>query len=307
MGVDLSVTLGKIKMANPVMVSSGTFGCGSEYGDLVDVNSLGAIVTKTVTLKPRSGNPPPRIAESASGMLNAIGLENIGIDRFIEEKLPYLRSLRVPVIISIAGDTVEEYVCLAERLNKEKAAALELNISCPNVKSKKGRMFSQDKEGVKEVVSAARRQTKATLIVKLSPNVTDIKEIAMAAEEAGADVISLVNTFGGMLVDIEKKVPKLGNVTGGLSGPAIKPIALRMVYEAASCVDIPVVGQGGIMNWEDALEFIIVGADAVSIGTANFIDPRSTFKILEGIKKYMAAGGLKEISRLVGTLKISRE
>ncbi len=282
--IDLSVKIGKIKLKNPVMVASGTFGCGEEYAQFFDINRLGALVTKTITLEPREGNPSPRTVETPSGMLNAIGLENPGVEKFIEEKISFLRKLRIPVIVSIAGVEVEEYVALAGRLSKiEEISGLELNISCPNVK---GKIFAQDEKITFNLVKAVKKATDVTIITKLSPNVTDITGIARAAEDAGSDAVSLVNTFLGMAIDVKTKRPKLGVVAGGLSGPAIKPIALRMVWEVAKRVSIPVIGMGGIMTTDDALEFLIAGAKAVAVGTANFVNPAAALEIVEGIEKW---------------------
>jgi len=306
MGLDLSTNLGNIKLKNPVLVSSGTFGYAQEYKDLVDLEKLGAIVTKSITPKAKEGNPPPRIVETACGIINSIGLENVGLDRFIEEKLPFLKGLSVPIIVSIAGENIDDYLTMTERLNDEEISGIELNLSCPNVKSKNNLTFAQDKNEFSKIIKKVRGATSHTLIVKLSPNVTDIREIAQAAEAAGADAISLVNTFLATAIDIERQMPKLGNFTGGLSGPAIKPIALRMVYEVSEVVEISVIGQGGIMNAEDALEFLICGADAISVGTGNFIDPKIPLKIVEGIKGYMNRKKLKSLSEIIGSLKLRR-
>ena len=307
MGLNLSTSIGKIGLKNPVIVSSGTFGYGEEYEELIDLKKLGAIVTKSVTLEEKRGNPPPRIVETPSGILNSIGLENVGLERFIKEKLVFLKKLKIPVIVSIAAETLEDYVKLAKRLNKEDIAGIELNVSCPNVQSKGNLTFAQNKDELGKIVKAVRRITDLLLITKLSPNVTDIKEIAKEAEAGGSDAISLVNTFLSTAIDIEKREPILGNFIGGLSGPAIKPIALRMVYEVANTVDISVIGMGGIMNAEDALEFLICGADAVSIGTANFINPGITLKIIEGIREYMRDHQMKSLSDLIGSLRIKNE
>ncbi len=302
MGVDLAVKIGKLTLKNPVMVSSGTFGCGEQYEELVDLKELGAITTKTITLREREGNKPPRIAETYAGMLNAIGLENKGLNYFCDTTLKYLNSIKTPYIVSVAGEEEKDYSKLIKALDKLNIEAIELNISCPNVKSKKKRMFSQDAQDTFKLVSKVRKLTKATLIVKLSPNVTDIKEIALAAQDAGAEAVSLVNTFLGMAIDVHSRKPKLGNITGGLSGPAIKPLALRMVYEAANCLKIPVIGQGGIMSPEDGLEFILAGATAISIGTANFIEPQSAILIKKGIEKYLIKNKIKSIKQLRGTI-----
>lgn len=301
MNPDLTVTLAGIKMKNPVMVASGTFGYGEEYAQLVDLNKLGAIVVKGITLEPQVGNPPPRIVETACGMLNAIGLENVGVQRFISEKIPYLSQFDTPVIVNIAGKSVQEYVELAERLDTL-VDGLEINISCPNV-AKGGLQFGQDPTLTYEVVNKVRQVTKLPLIAKLSPNVTDIKVIAKSAVDAGADAISLINTILGMAIDVKTKKPILANITGGLSGPAIKPIALRMVFEVARILPVPIIGQGGIMNPTDALEFIIAGATSVAVGTANFVDPRVSLKIIEGIENYMTENNLSRISELIGSLE----
>lgn len=281
----LEVRIGKIRLKNPVMVASGTFGYGKEFEEFVDLKKLGAIVTKTITIRPRAGNPMPRTCETASGMLNSIGLQNDGIDDFIEEKLPYLARLGTPVIVSISGDGAKEFSDLAKRLDKEKAVdGIELNISCPNIKGKG--LIAQYPDSTYRVVKDVRKAIKKTLITKLSPNVTDIVEIAQAACKAGADAISLVNTFFGMAIDIETGKPKLGNITGGLSGPCIKPIALKMVWDVAKNIKKPVIGIGGIMSAEDAIEFLLAGAKAVQIGTANFITPGICEKIIKGIEKW---------------------
>lgn len=303
MRIDLSVKIGKLILKNPVLVASGTFGYGEEYKDLVDINKLGAIVTKTITLKPKAGNKSPRIAETPQGMLNSIGLENCGLGIFIKEKIPFLKTLKTVFIVSIAGYTKEEFKELAKRLEDEGVQAVELNISCPNIEYRKGKLnFSQDAKSTYAVVKGVKKSTALTVITKLSPNVTDITEIAKAAEDAGSDALSLINTLLGMAVDIDTKRPLLGNVTGGLSGPAIKPVALRMVWEAYNSVRIPIIGMGGIMNYRDALEFIISGASAVSVGTANFINPKAALEILEGIKKYILKNKLKGIKILRGSL-----
>lgn len=300
--VKLDVKIGRLKLKNPVMTASGTF--GDEYGNLIDVKKFGGIVAKTITLKPRIGNPPPRVAETPSGMLNSIGLENKGMEDFIKNKLPKLAKFNIPVIASIAGDDRREFSLLAGRLGRiSKIAAIELNLSCPNIKhgNREG-LIAQDEKALYEIVSAARKATKATLITKLTPNITDIKKTAMAAEEAGSDGISLVNTFLGMAVDVNTKKPKLGNCTGGLSGPAIKPLALRMVYEAYKSIKIPIVGMGGIMNFEDAVEFILCGARAVQVGTGTFINPGAGIDIIEGLKKYLKKNNIEDVNYLTGKL-----
>jgi dihydroorotate dehydrogenase (NAD+) catalytic subunit len=300
---DLSVRIGKIRLSNPVMVASGTFGYAEEFKDLVNLKKLGAIVTKSITLKPTKGNPPPRICETPSGMLNAIGLQNDGAEDFLKSKLPFLKRVGVPIIVSIAGRGKDEFVELVKRLDKVGIDGLELNISCPNIGA--GQLFvAQDEKAAYNVVKAVRKVTRSTLITKLSPNVTDIVPIAKAAVRAGTDALALVNTFTGMSIDIETRTPRLGNITGGLSGPAIKPIAIRMVWEVAREVDAPIIGMGGIMNAEDALEFIIAGATAVAVGTANLVNPKASVEIIEGIKEYIVKNNIKKISNLTGTLKI---
>ncbi len=303
----LKVEIAGIKLKNPVMTASGTFGYGQEYAPFVDLNRLGAMILKGITLKPKMGNPPPRIIETPSGMLNAIGLQNVGVEMLIREKLPYLQKFNTPVIINISGDTLEEYVELAGRLgevSKEKGVAgLEVNISCPNVK-KGGMVWGTDAKATYEIINSIRKTTSLPLIVKLTPNVTNIKTIAQAAEEAGADALSLINTLVGMTVDIDSRKPKLANISGGLSGPAVKPVALWLVWQVFQTVNIPVIGIGGIIKVEDALEFIIAGARAIEIGTANFVNPRVTIEIIEGIEKYLTENNIKDINELVGSMKI---
>lgn len=298
----LSTNIAGIKMKNPVMVASGTFGYGEECKELVNLNKLGAIVTKTITLKRKSGNPPPRIVETAAGMLNAIGLENVGLDLFLKEKLPALKKVTsTPIIVSVGGESIEEYAKITNELSKSRGVVgIELNISCPNVKlqlqGKKN--FSQDANATYKLVSSVRKVTKLPLIVKLSPNVTDITQIARSAKDGGADAISLINTLLGMAVDIHTMKPKLANLTGGLSGPAIKPIAVRMVWEIANTVNIPIIAMGGIMNAYDALEFFIVKATAVAVGVGNFVDPHSPLKIVEGIKNYLKERKIRHLKDL---------
>ncbi|MBI5428536.1 MAG: dihydroorotate dehydrogenase [Nitrospinae bacterium] len=296
--VDLSVSLGGFSLANPVMAASGTFGYGLEFAQFVDLNRLGGFCTKGLSLRPRTGNPVPRIVETPSGMLNAIGLENIGLKKFLDEKVPLLREYKTRVVANFFGETVGEYAEMASALaDVDRVDALEMNISCPNV-ARGGAQFSSQAGMVEEVVGAVRRTARKFLIVKLSPNVTDIAEIARAAEGAGADALSLINTQVGMAVDLQTRRPFLANLTGGLSGPAIKPVALAMVYRAVRAVKIPVLGMGGIMRAEDALEFLVVGASAVQVGTANFIDPSATMKILDGIRAYCLEHGVKKLSDL---------
>jgi len=299
---DLSVDIGGLKLKNPILTASGTFGYGEEYASFINLNDLGAIIVKGLSLKPRMGNPPPRIIETASGMLNAIGLQNVGVHAFIEKKMPYLRTLEVPVIANILGENAEEYRQIAELLSRAPGvAALEVNISCPNV-SKGGIAFGANPDSAMDVVRRVKTVTDLPVIVKLSPNVTDIAMIAEAVESAGADALSLINTITGMSVDIERRIPHLKNITGGLSGPAIKPIALRMVWQVVNRVKIPVIGVGGIMDASDALEFLIVGATAVQIGTANFINPQSTIHILNGLLAYMEKHHIRDIHEIIGTL-----
>jgi len=301
---DLSVRIGLLRLQNPVLTASGTFGYGQEYAGLVDLNRLGGIIVKGLSLNPRPGNMPPRTVETPCGLLNAIGLQNVGVENFIADKLPFLRNLSVPVIVNILGQDIKEYRKLAERLSSvEGIAALEVNISCPNVK-KGGVVFGTDYKAAARVTRAVRVAARLPIIVKLSPNVTDIVSIARAVEEAGADAVSLINTLTGMAIDVEARRPKLHNVTGGLSGPAIKPIALRMVWQVAGAVKIPVIGCGGIMTAADALEFLIAGASAVQVGTANFVNPRASMEIISGIEEYLAGHNLKDIKSLVGSLTL---
>jgi dihydroorotate dehydrogenase (NAD+) catalytic subunit len=303
----LEVEVGGIRMKNPVMTASGTFGYGEEFSPFIDLDKLGAIVLKGITLKPKRVNPSPRIIETPSGILNAIGLQNVGVEVLINKKLPYLQKFTTPVIINISGDTLEEYVELARKLDdisQEKGiAGLEINISCPNVQ-KGGIVWGTEAQLTYKVVNNIRKVTTLPLIVKLSPNVTDIKVIAVAAEEAGADVLSLINTLVGMAVDVSLRRPKLANISGGLSGPAVKPVALWMVWQVFQTVNIPIIGMGGIMKAEDALEFIIAGARAVSIGTANLVNPKAAIEIIEGIEEYLVENKIKDINELVGSLKI---
>ena len=299
---DLTVDIGGLKLQNPVMTASGTFGYAREFDHYIDLNRLGGIIVKGLSLEPSKGNPPPRIVETDCGMLNAIGLENVGIDGFIKDKLPFLETLCPPTIANIYGKTIEEYALLAERIEPLVAVkGLEVNISCPNVKEG-GVAFGSDPKIAHEVVKAVREKTTKHLMVKLSPNVTDIALMARVAEDAGADALSLINTITGMAVDLTTRRSKLANVTGGLSGPAIKPIALRMVWQAAQVVKIPIVGVGGIMNATDALEFMMVGATAVQVGTANFINPGSTMAIIDDMQEWLQQEGLDDVNQLIGTL-----
>jgi dihydroorotate dehydrogenase (NAD+) catalytic subunit len=302
---DLRTDIGGIIIKNPVITASGTFGYGEEFASLIDLNRLGAIIVKGLSLEPAKGNRPPRIVETPCGMLNAIGLENVGIDAFIKEKLPFLKTLSIPVIANIYGKSIDEYARIAEIIgNTEGIAALEVNISCPNVKEG-GIAFGVKAESAYEVTRAVREKTSKTIIVKLSPNVTDIVEIAESAVEAGADSLSLINTITGMAIDINTRKPKLANITGGLSGPAIKPVALRMVWQVARKVKVPVIGVGGIFSAEDAVEFFIAGAAAVQIGTANFVNPRTTIDVIEGIEKYLKVRNIPSLSEIIGTLEIN--
>ena len=299
--MNLSIQIGNIIFKNPVTVASGTFGHAEKYYNLEEVKNLGAIVPKTVTCFPQEGNPPPRIIETPSGMVNAIGIENPGIDGFIERKMPSFRKIGVPLIISILGHTDEQFIQIVEKLNAvEGVSALELNLSCPNLKHKV--LVAQDPEATQRVVGKVKAIAKVPVIAKLSPNVTDIAEIAAAAESAGADAVSLINTFTAMVVDIKKRRSVLGNFTGGLSGPAIRPIAVNMVYQVARRVKVPVIAMGGIMTAADALQFLIVGASMVAVGTANFINPRAPLEVLDGIKAYMKEQKMKDIRELIGSL-----
>lgn len=297
---DISVNLGGLQMKTPVAAASGTFGYGREYEDYIDISKIGAIIVKGTTIHERYGNLPPRIAETPAGMLNAIGLENPGIEVFLNEYLPYLTGRGVTVIANIAGNTVDEYAAIASRIEQYSGiAAIEMNISCPNVKQG-GLQFGTDPETVRRVVAAVKSETSLPVIPKLSPNVTDIVAIAKAAEAGGADALSMINTLMGMAIDINKRKPVLGNVFGGLSGPAIKPVALRMIYQVYKEVNLPILGGGGIIDYIDALEFIMAGASAVSIGTGNFVNPCIANDVAEGIKDYMRENKIKDINELVG-------
>jgi dihydroorotate dehydrogenase (NAD+) catalytic subunit len=300
---DLSVNIGGLVLQNPVMTASGTFGYAMEFKSLVDLDQLGGAIVKGLSLNPSKGNPPPRIAETSCGMLNAIGLENVGLDQFIEKKVPFLRKLKVPVFANIYGTTVEAYAELARRVNDIDAiSGIEVNISCPNVKEG-GIAFGADPLMASKVTKTVRRHYGKHLTVKLSPNVTDITVIARSVEEAGADAVSLINTLTGMAIDIHSRKPKIANITGGLSGPAIKPVAVRMVWQTAQAVHIPVIGIGGIMNSEDALEFILAGATAVQVGTANFVNPRATMEIIEGIADYLQEKNIPAVRELIGGVR----
>lgn len=301
---DLTVEIAGIKMRNPVMTASGTFGYGEEYSSYLNLERLGAIVTKGLSLSPKAGNPMPRIVETPGGMLNAIGLQNVGIEAFIENKIPFLRTVDTPVIVNFFGNTEDEYAAMAERLDKiPEVAGLEMNISCPNVKQG-GIAFGSKPDNAYQVVKAVRESTIKPVIVKLSPNVTDIVEMAHACAEAEADALSLINTLTGMAIDLQKRKPVLANITGGLSGPAIKPIALRMVWQVSRAVDLPVIGIGGIGTATDALEFMLAGASAVQVGTANFISPGIAEKIVHDMERYLVENRISAVRDLVGALEI---
>ena len=309
---DTTVSVARVKFKNPVLVASGTFGYGTEFARVLDLHRLGGIVLKTVTLEPRAGNPPPRIAETPSGILNSIGLQNVGVDALIKERLPLLAQYDLPIIANIYGDTVEEFVALARRLSGHpQISAIELNLSCPNLsgrgKWRKGSapdLVAQDAQATRQYTEAVRQVTKLPIVVKLSPAVTSITEIAVAAEDAGADAVSLINTIPGIVIDPERRKPFLGGVTGGLSGPAIRPVAVRMVWEVARAVRIPVIGIGGIRYASDALEFLIAGATAVAVGSANFAHPRASLDVIDGIEKYMARHSIKTMTELIGSLEL---
>jgi dihydroorotate dehydrogenase (NAD+) catalytic subunit len=301
---DLRVNIGSLEIANPVMTASGTFGYAREFEKLMNLHRLGAVIVKGISLFPRAGNPPPRIVETACGMLNAIGLQNVGVDRFIIEKMPYLQGLNVPVIVNILGDSLAEYEEITTRLTGiPGVAGIEVNISCPNVK-KGGVAFGTDPAMAAAVTGAVKKKAAVPVMVKLSPNVTDIAVIARAVEDAGADAISLINTLIGMAIDLPTRRPKLANIIGGLSGPAIKPVALRMVYQVAKVVSVPIIGIGGIESAEDALEFMLAGATAVQIGTANFINPRASEEVVDGISAYAKAEKLLSIRSMIGGLQL---
>ncbi|OQB09326.1 MAG: Dihydroorotate dehydrogenase B (NAD(+)), catalytic subunit [Candidatus Omnitrophica bacterium ADurb.Bin205] len=303
MKVNLSVKIGKLKLNNPVMVASGTFGYAEEFKDFINLKKLGAIVTKTITLSPRRGNPPARTCETPSGMLNSIGLENPGLEAFLKDKLPFLEKLGIPIIMSIASEEdPREFIELVKRLNRYKAVSgLELNISCPNVMGQES-LISQDCQATYSIVKSIRRITAKTLITKLSPNVTRISDIAKAAQEAGSDCVALINTLSGMSINAEKQSPRLAAVVGGVSGPAIRPVALKMVWEAYNKINIPIIGMGGIIDTSSALEFFIAGASAISIGTANFINPRVSVEIISGLGGYLKRKKIKDIRSLTGSL-----
>ena len=302
--VDLSVNIGELQLKNPVMTASGTFGYGEEFEDFIDIARIGGIIVKGTTLHKREGNPYPRMAETPLGMLNAVGLQNKGVKYFAEHIYPCIKDVDTNIIVNVSGSAIDDYVKTAEIINElDKISAIELNISCPNVKQG-GMAFGISAQGAEEVVKAVRSVYKKSLMVKLSPNVTDITEIARAVESAGADSISLINTLLGMAVDAERRRPVLSTITGGLSGPAVKPIALRMVWQVAQSVKVPVIGMGGIMNWKDAVEFMLAGASAVQIGTANFIDPAVTVKVIDGIEAYIKRHGFSSVKEIIGALEV---
>ncbi|HIZ23134.1 MAG TPA: dihydroorotate dehydrogenase [Candidatus Blautia faecigallinarum] len=297
-----SVKLAGVELKNPVMTASGTFGSGEEYSEFVDLNRLGAVVTKGVANVPWPGNPTPRVAETWGGMLNAIGLQNPGIDVFCQRDIPFLKKFDTRIIVNVCGKTTEDYCEVVERLGDEPVDMLEINVSCPNVKEG-GIAFGQDPSALLAITREVKKYAKQPVIMKLSPNVTDIAEMAKAAEAGGADVLSLINTITGMKIDIHKRTFALANKTGGMSGPAVKPVALRMVYQAAQAVSIPIIGMGGIATAEDALEFILAGASAVSVGTANFFNPYATIEIAEGIEQFMEENHVEDIRELIGAVK----
>lgn len=302
--VDLSVEIGKLKLKNPIMTASGTFGYGEEFADFIDLNRLGGIIVKGTTLHHREGNPYPRMAETPSGMLNAVGLQNKGVDYFIEHIYPRIKDLDTRVIVNVSGSCIDDYVAVCEKLSPlDKVAAVEINISCPNVKQG-GMGFGTTCSGAESVTSAVRKAYDGTMIVKLTPNVTDITEIARAVEAAGADAVSLTNTFLGMAIDVEKRKPMLSTITGGLSGPCIRPIAVRMVWQVANAVKVPVVGLGGIASGRDAIEFLLAGATAVQIGTANFVDPQVTVKSIDYIEDYLKRHQIASVRELIGGVEV---
>ena len=300
--MNTKVTIAGVELKNPVMTASGTFGSGAEYSEFVDLNRLGAVVTKGVANVPWPGNPTPRIAETYGGMLNAIGLQNPGIDVFVKRDIPNLRKYDTKIIVNVCGKSAEDYCEVVERLASEPVDMLEINISCPNVKEG-GIAFGQDPKAVEAITREVKKYAKQPVIMKLSPNVTSITDMAKAAEAGGADAISLINTLTGMKIDIHRRNFAIANKTGGLSGPAIKPVAVRMVYQAAHAVKLPIIGMGGIMTWEDAVEFMLAGATAVSVGTANFHNPQATVEIAEGIERYLEKYGYDDVSQIIGLVK----
>ena len=300
--MDLTVRIGHLQLKNPVMTASGTFGYGEEYSEFVDLNKLGAIVVKGISLKPMCGNPPPRIWETPCGMLNSIGLQNVGLKRFVKEKLPYLKNFDTSVIANILANSIQGYVHLSKALDDAGVDGIELNVSCPNVK-KGGITFGTDKKTLAKLISKVRQSVKkAVLITKLSPNVSNIQEFAKIAEDSGSEAISLINTIPGMAIDIETRRPRLANITGGLSGPAIKPVAVRMVWESYNAVKIPIIGIGGILDAKDAIEFLLAGATAVAVGTANFVNPKTTVTIIEGIEEYLRRKNINTVKEIIGGL-----
>lgn len=300
--MNTKLTLAGVELKNPVMTASGTFGSGMEYGEMIDLNRLGAVVTKGIANIPWPGNPTPRVTEVYGGMLNAIGLQGPGVDLFIERDIPFLKQYDTKIIVNVCGKSKEDYVDVVERLGETDVDMLEINISCPNVKEG-GIAFGQDPKCAQEITEAVKKAAKQPIIMKLSPNVTDITEMAKAVEAGGADVVSLINTLTGMKIDVNKRTFAIANKTGGLSGPAIKPVAVRMVYQVANAVKIPVIGMGGIMTAEDALEFILAGATAVSVGTANFVNPNTTVEVAAGIEEYMRRNHVEDIHELIGAVK----
>ena len=300
--MNTKVTIAGVTFDNPVMVASGTFGSGEEFSEFVDLNKLGAVVTKGVANIPWEGNPTPRVAEVYGGMLNAIGLQNPGIDVFVERDIPYLKKAGATIIVNVCGKSEKDYLEVVERLADQPVDLLEINVSCPNVKEG-GIAFGQDPKALYDITKAVKAKAKQPIIMKLSPNVTDITEMAKAAVDAGSDALSLINTLTGMKIDIERRDFVLANKTGGMSGPAIKPVAVRMVYQVANAVDVPIIGMGGISTAEDALEFIMAGATAVSVGTANFINPATTLEVVDGIKTYMERHQINDINELIGCVK----
>ena len=300
--MNMSVKIAGVELKNPVMEASGTFGSGKEYSEFVDLNSLGAVVTKGVASMPWEGNPTPRIAETHGGMLNAIGLQNPGVEVFAKRDIPFLKQYDTRVVVNVCGKTTQEYIQVVERLGDEPVDLLEINISCPNVKEG-GIAFGQDPKAVEAITREVKRHAKQPIIMKLSPNVTDITEMAKAAEAGGADVLSLINTLTGMKIDINRRTFAVANRTGGLSGPAVKPVAVRMVYQVAQAVKLPIIGMGGIMNADDAIEFILAGASAVAVGTANFHNPYATEEIVKGIDAYMEKYGIEDIHELIGAVR----
>lgn len=300
--MNTKVNLAGVELKNPVMTASGTFGSGMEYSDFVDLNKLGAVVTKGVANVPWAGNPTPRIAETYGGMINAIGLQNPGLETFVKRDIPFLKQYDTKIIVNVCGKTQEDYIDAVEKLGEQPVDMLEINISCPNVKEG-GIAFGQDPKAVERITAAVKRYAKQPVIMKLSPNVTDITVMAKAAEAGGADVISLINTITGMKIDVNRRTFAVANKTGGMSGPAVKPVAVRMVYQVANAVKLPVIGMGGIATWEDAMEFILAGATAVAVGTANFHNPYATTEIIDGIEQYMQRNHIDDINALVGAVR----